>query len=95
VKGNVVLFDQCDEVRWRVTCQRGLGEVGVGRKKILWPAIQVGKVASAASGDQNLFSNLLGTLKHGDAAAALARSDCTHESGCTGPEHDYVKGVLG
>ena len=73
-----VLLDQSDEIRRRVSRQRGLTEMRVGREEIVGPAMQIGKVTAAASGDEDLLADTVGVLQHGHTAATLASLDGTH-----------------
>ena len=57
--GDAVLFYQRNKIGRRVARQRGLGKVRVGGDEIVRLAMQVGKVAAPAAGDQNLFADTL------------------------------------
>src|SRR5215467_3673170 len=77
---NAMLFHQRNEVRRRVSCERRFGKVRIGRDKVFRLAVQVGKVAASAAGNQDLLANASGTLQHGNAPAALAGLNGAHES---------------
>ncbi len=53
--------------------------------------MQVGEVAAAPPGDQNLFANALGMIKQQDATAPAPSFDRTHKTGGTGAEHDDIE----
>jgi hypothetical protein len=57
VIANAVLLDHGDDVCWYEAGQRGFYEVRVFREKVFRAAVDVGEVASAASGDQDLFAD--------------------------------------
>src|SRR5271157_5941834 len=56
VIGNAVPLDQGYEISRGVPRQRRFRKVRVGRKEMLGLAVQVGKVAAPASGNENLFA---------------------------------------
>ena len=57
--------------------------------------MQIGEVATAAAGDEDLLANAIGVLQHGDPAATLAGFDGAHQSGCAAAENNYVEGLVG
>ena len=63
----------------------------VGGDEIFRTAMQVGKVAAPAAGDQDLFADALGALKHGHAASAFAGFNGAHKAGRSGAENDYIE----
>src|SRR5258708_26385251 len=65
----------------------------MGGDKVFRLAMQVGEVAAAAAGNQDLFADARGTFEHGDAASALARFDGAYEPSRTAAENDDVKVV--
>ncbi len=81
VPGDAVLFDKGEEVGGRVAGERGLGEVGILGEEIFRAAVDVGEVAAASAGDEDLLAGARGALKNGYAAAAAAGFDGAHESG--------------
>ena len=89
-----MLFDQRDEIRGRVAGQRRLGEMRIGREEILGLAVEVGEVAAAAAGDENLLAQAVGVFEHGDAASALAGLDGAHQARCAAAENQCVE-VMG
>lgn len=91
---DAVLLDERNEIRRRVAGQRGLGEVRIGRNKILRRAVNISEIASAAARDQNLLAQAVGVLEHGCAAAALAGLDGAHQAGSPASENYCVKGML-
>ena len=92
---DAMFFDQGDEVAGRVTRQRRLREVRIRRKEIFRLAVNVGEVAAAAAGDEDLLARAIGVLEDGDAASALARFDGAHQSGGAGTKNDCVEAMRG
>src|SRR5260370_36319292 len=67
-----MLFDERDEIRRRVACQRGLGEVFVPGDEIFGLAMDICEIAAASAGDQDFLADAIGMLEHGDTAPAFA-----------------------
>ena len=59
-----------------------IGEVRVGGEEVFGARVEVGEVAAAAAGDEDLFADAIGMIENEDAAAALAGHDGSHQSGC-------------
>src|ERR1700675_2066870 len=91
VIGNPVYLDQGNKVSGRVTRQRRLREMRIGRNKIFWPAIQVGEIVPAAARNQDLLADVLGALKHQHAATPLTCFDGAHQPGRARAQHDRVE----
>jgi hypothetical protein len=91
VVGDAVLFDERDEVLRGVTGERGAGEVGVLREEVFGGGVEVGEVAAASAGDEDLFAESVGVVEEEGAAAALAGCDGGHEAGGSRAEDDYVE----
>jgi hypothetical protein len=89
--GDVVLFNERDEVRRSETGESGFGEVRIGGDEIFGAAMNVGEIAAAASGDENFFADLTGAFEKGDSTTALSGLDGTEEAGGSGTEDDGVK----
>jgi len=85
-----MLFDEGDEVGWSVASERRLDEMRVGREKIVRARMQVGEIAAASAGDQDLLADAVGTFQHEDAAPALARFYGAHQARCARSENNYV-----
>ena len=62
----------------------------IGGNKVFRLTVQVGEVAAAAAGNQNLFADTFGAFENGYAASALASLDGAHEAGCASAENDDV-----
>ena len=92
---DAMLFDQGDEVSRGVTRQRRLRKMRIRREKILRLAINVGEVAAASTGDEDLLARAISVLQDCNTASALARFDGAHQSGGTGAENDRVEVMLG
>jgi hypothetical protein len=91
VIGDVVLLDQLDEVARGVERERGFGEVRVLREEAAGLAVDVGEVAAAASGDEDLAAGQATVVEQGYAAAALAGNGGAHEACGSGSEDDGVE----
>ncbi len=90
---NAMLFHQRDEVRRFVPGQGGFREVGIRGIKVLRPAMEVGEIAAASAGDQDLFARTIGPFQDSDAPAAFARLDRAHQPGGSGAQNDRIKFV--
>ena len=88
-----MFFDESDEVRRGVACEGGFREVRVGTEEILRPAMNVGEVATPATGDENFLADLIGPFENRYTAAALAGFDRAEEPGSAGAEHESIKFV--
>ena len=90
VVGDAVLLDQGDEVVRGVAGEGGLGEVGVGGEEVFRRGMEVGEVAAAAAGDEDLLAGAVGVFEDEGAAAAAAGLDGAHEAGGAGAEDEDV-----
>ena len=88
---DAVPFDEPDEIRWRVPRQRRFREVRVGGEKIVGPRVQVGEVAAASAGDQDLLARPIRALQHRDTASAAARFDRGHQARGAGAEDEDIE----
>jgi hypothetical protein len=52
--------------------------------------MEVGEVAAASAGDEDLFAGAIRVVEQGDAAAAFGGFDGAEEAGCAGSEDDGV-----
>ncbi len=55
--------------------------------------MQVGEVAAASAGDEDLLADAVGVFEQGDAASAVAGGEGAHQTGGAGAEDDRVVGV--
>ena len=94
VIGDAVFLDQRDEVAGRVAGERGLREVRVGGEEVLGCAVEVGEVAAAAAGDEDLFADAIGMIEKEDAAAALACLDGSHKPCRACAEYEKIAGLF-
>ncbi len=85
-----MLFDQSHEVGRSVARKRRLGEMRIRGKKILRAGVQIGEIAAAAAGDQDLLPDSIRAFEHQHTASALAGFDGTHQPGSTASENDDV-----
>src|SRR5579863_5725097 len=91
VIGDAMLFDEGAEISGRVASQGRLRKVRIGGEKIIRLAAQVGEIATAAAGDENLFTQTVGMFEDGDAASAFAGFDGAHQAGCASAENKCVE----
>ena len=87
---NTVLFDEGKKVAWGVAGKRGLGEVRVGREKILRACIDIGEVASATAGDEDLFARAVSMLEHEDTPPAATCVNSAHEPSSSSSQNEDV-----
>src|SRR5579862_424563 len=87
VIGDVMLFDQSNEVSGRIPCQRGFYEVWIRGYEMFRLAIDIGEITSATARNENLFAGTLGVLDHGDAASPFAGLHRAHEPGGPGAKN--------
>jgi hypothetical protein len=90
VVGDAVLLDQRDKVMRGEAGEGGPGEVGVGREEVLRRGVDVGEVAAAAAGDEDLFAGAVGVLQDEDAAATAACLDGAHEASGSGSQDEDI-----
>jgi len=90
---NVVFFTQREEVGSLVPRQDGFREWGVWGLEMFRPAMEVGEIAAASAGDENLFADPVGSFQDRDAASAFARLDRAHEPGGSGAQNYHIEFV--
>ena len=78
---DAMFLHQGNEVRGRVTRQRGFREMRVRGEEVFCLAINVGKIATSAAGDKNFLADAVGTLDNRGAAAAFAGFDRADQPG--------------
>ena len=78
VVGDAMSSDEAHKSVRSVAGERRLGEVWIGRKKILWAGVQIGEIAAPAAGDQDLLADSIRAFEHQDAPAPLAGFHGTH-----------------
>jgi len=88
-----VPFHQRHEIPRPVARQRRFDEMGIGGKKMLRPGVQIGEVAAAAAGDQDLAAHLRIVFQHHHSARAFGRFDGAHQAGRARADHQYVNRV--
>src|SRR5207245_4231585 len=94
VEGNAVPFDERDEIARRVASECGAGEVWVGGEEAFSRAVEISEIAAAATGDEDLFANAIGTIENKDAVTALSCGDGSHEAGSSGAKDEDVATFL-
>ncbi len=67
----------------------------IGREEIFRLTVDVGEVAAASTGDEDLLARAISVLEDCDTASALARFDGAHQSGGTGTKNDRVEVMRG
>jgi hypothetical protein len=83
-----VLFDEVDEVLRGVSGEGGAVEVGVVGDVLLGGGPEIGEVAAATAGDEDLATDLIVAFEEQDFAAALGGFEGAEEAGCAGAEDD-------
>ncbi len=74
-------LDHGDDVCGCEAGEGGFGEVRIFGEKIFGAGVDVGEVASAASGDQDLLADAFGVVEQDNPAATAAGLDCAHHAG--------------
>jgi hypothetical protein len=85
-----VLLDQGNEICGRVSCQRGLAEVGLARKVVGCAGVNVCEVAAAATRNGDFFPEPVLVLEERHAPATFAGFDGAHQSSRTGADNDHI-----
>jgi hypothetical protein len=83
-----VLLDHGDDVYRCEASQRGFCEVRIFGEKIFRAAVDVGEVAPAASGDQDLLADAFRVVEQHYAASSPAGFDRAHHA-CCAPAENY------
>ena len=65
----------------------------IGGQEPLWLAVQIGEVAPAAAGNQDLLTGLARMVQHHHAPAAPTGGECAHQASGAGAQ-DYDVGAL-
>lgn len=91
VIADVMLFNERDELRWGEAGECGLGEVGVVGEEVFCTGVDVGEVAAASSGDEDLLACFFGVIDEEDASSAAACFDGAHEACGTCSEDDCME----
>ena len=73
VIGDAMALHQRDEIGLRVAAQRRPAEVRVARQKAIRRAVQIGEIAAAAAGDQDLGADPVGMVEQQDLARRAGR----------------------
>ena len=76
-----MLLDHGDDVCGCEAGEGGFCEVRIFGEKVFRAGVDVGEVAAAASGDEDLLADAFGMVEQDDAAAAAACLDCAHHAG--------------
>ena len=87
VIGDAVLLDQSDDVCGSEAGERGFGEVRVGGEEVFGAAVDVGEVAAAAAGDEDLFAGPVRRVRGGGRGGRGGRFDGAHQAGGAGSEY--------
>ena len=90
---NLMLRNQGKKILRRVTGERGLAEMWIRGDEVLWTAMNVGKVAAAAAGDENLLPDSVCVVQHGHPLAVLSGFDGAQQACSTGTENEDIKNV--
>lgn len=90
-----MFLDQRNEVPLRVTTECRDTKIRIGRNKIRWLAMLVGKVTSSTTRHQDFLANLVRAFEHDDAAPTIACRDGAHEAGGATTQDNYIEFVHG
>ena len=88
--GNAVLIDQRNEVGGPVAAERGLGEMRVRGNIAVGRGLEVGEIAPATTGNQDLLSGFVGMVDHQHPPAPLPGHCGAHQSGTPGTKDNDV-----
>ena len=72
VIGDVMFFEQSNEVCRCIPCQCGFREVWICGYEVFRLAVDVGEVAAASTGNEDLLASAIRVLNHGDTAPTFA-----------------------
>ena len=90
---DAVPLNEPDKICGRVARERRFGEVGIGGEEIAGLRVQVGEVAAASAGDEDLLARPLGALEDRDTASAAAGFDGGHEARSATAEDEDIETV--
>jgi hypothetical protein len=76
-----MLLNHGDDVRWGEASERGFCEVRIFREKIFRAGVDVGEVAPAAPGDQDLLADAFRVVEQDDASATAPGLNRAHHAG--------------
>ncbi len=65
--------------------------MGICGEEVLRPAVEVGEIAAAAAGDQNLLAQAIGAFEDGYTTSALAGFDGAHQPGRAASKNQCVE----
>ena len=85
-----MLFNKAHEIGRSIAGKRRLGEMSIGRKKVLRASVQVSEIATAAAGDEDLFADSIRAFEYQDMPAPLSGFNGTHQASSAGSENDDV-----
>jgi hypothetical protein len=88
-----MFLDHRDDVCRCKASQRGFCEVRIFGEEVFCAAVDIGEVASTATGDEDLFANAFGVIEQHDAPSAAACFNCTHHAG-SARSQDYDISLL-
>ena len=87
---DAVLLDKGDEVRRRVTGEGGLGEVRICRQEVFRAGVEVGEIAPAATGDEDLLAGFFRMIQEDHTPAVEAGFNGTQEACSSSSDDDDV-----
>jgi hypothetical protein len=88
---DAVSLDKFKKMPRLVKCQRRLRKMRILGDEIRRRAVNVGEVAAAATGDEDLAARLRIVFKQQHPTAPLTRNGSAHQPGCTGAHHNHIK----
>ena len=95
VPGDAVALDKLDEVMRRVEGECGLGEMRIGRKKAVRRAVDIGEIAPASAGDENLAAGLGVVVEQDYPSTTPAGDGCAHQTCGAGSQNNYIAVLSG
>src|SRR5438270_1640570 len=88
--GDAVLLDKAEEIVRSVACEGGFREVRVGGEEAFRAGVEVGEVAPASAGDEDLFAGAVCVIEYEHATASPAGVDGAEETGGSCAEDEDV-----
>ena len=86
-------LDEGDEVLRGVAGESRFCEVRIVREEVSGCAVEIGEVAAAAAGDEDLFADAFRVVEQFDALAGARGFDGAEEASGAGAEDDGVAGL--
>ena len=91
VIGDAVFLDQGDEILRGIAGQRRAAEMGIARQEAFRRAAQVGEVAAAAAGNDDLLARFVGMIDQQHLATPLAGPERAHQASGAGADNRDIE----